>query len=78
MQEIRILVPSQILVILCFFGSFDSYCLSKIGESSRPESKNHFDTYYIRRQSLNLPEKLAENHNICVIYLRILVLFQIY
>ena len=27
--------------------------------------KTDFDTHYIRKQSLNLLEKLAGNHNIC-------------
>ena len=27
--------------------------------------KINFDTYYIKRQSLNLPEKLEVNHNTC-------------
>ena len=27
--------------------------------------KSDFDTYYIQRESLNLPEKVGKNHNIC-------------
>ena len=33
--------------------------------ASRTVRKSDFCSYYIKRQSLNLPEKVASNHNVC-------------
>ena len=37
----------------------------KLVNFQNPIQKIDFDIYYIKRQSLNLPEKLAGNHNLC-------------
>ena len=36
----------------------------KLVNFQNPIQKIDFDIYYIKRQSLNLPEKLAGNHNL--------------
>ena len=65
-KDLRILVFSQILVSPCFF-------LKNLRTTAQVElfnfqdciQKSGFDTHYIKRQSLTLPEKLARNHHMC-------------
>ena len=65
-QDIRLLVSSQILVSPCFFlKSLRTTAQVELFSFQDYIQKSNFDTYYIQRESLNLPEKVEKNHNIC-------------
>ena len=65
-QDFRILVSSQILVFPCFFRkSLRTTAQVELFNFQNYIQKSGFDTYYIKRQYLPLPEKLAKNHNTC-------------
>ena len=65
-QDFRILVSSQILVSPCFFlNSLRITAQAEPFNSQDCKQNSGFDTYYIKKQSLALLEKLSRNHNIC-------------
>ena len=65
-QDLRILVYSQILVSPCFFlKGLRTTVEVELFNFQDCIQESGFDSYFIKRLSLTLPEKIERNHNIC-------------